>query len=255
MAAIENKRGNFEKSIDLYNYALSKDKIPVGNSKTRSPFVSVEVGIASDNTIKANMSGRREDLKTNLIPIRRALDKNSKKPLLNSHTSEISTNVATTLKEEKKREQRISHPKPENLQTPQKEIFPKNKLKNNTVENSPLVCQKNMRKAWRMGKNQKHMTNTELVSGKEYPVGFYSLGNSLNKAESASISSGNQFTSNLQSSQDTKSSITNQKSAKIKKKVKKINFSDRMLSSKLYSIKRQEIFLYDGRRKYKVNFT
>lgn len=46
LAAIENKRGNFEKSIDLYNYALSKDKIPVSGNKTSTPFVSIDIGVA-----------------------------------------------------------------------------------------------------------------------------------------------------------------------------------------------------------------
>ena len=98
---------------------------------------------------------------------------------------------------------------------------------------------------------ENNATTNNSECSKEYPQGFYSLGNSINKVETVSLTSSNQFTSNIQSSQDTKSSITWRKAQK-KKKVKKINFSDRMLSSKLYSIKRQEIFLYDSRMKNKV---
>lgn len=66
LAAIENKRGNFEKSIDLYNYALSKDQIPTAGCKTTTPFVSIDIGMAWDNTIKANISGGGKSLVSNL---------------------------------------------------------------------------------------------------------------------------------------------------------------------------------------------
>lgn len=50
LAAIENQRGNFEKSIELYNYALSKDQIPKLNSKSTTPIAIL------DSTGKAKTS-------------------------------------------------------------------------------------------------------------------------------------------------------------------------------------------------------
>ena len=69
LAAIENRRGNFEKSIDLYNYALSKDQIPSSGWKATTPFVSIDIGVACDNTIKANISGGGRRVVSNLKSI------------------------------------------------------------------------------------------------------------------------------------------------------------------------------------------
>ncbi|CAI2383967.1 unnamed protein product [Moneuplotes crassus] len=256
LAAIENKRGNFEKSIELYNYALSKDQIPIGNHKITTPFVSVDIGVASDNTIKANISGSKQQLKSTLKPLSTLRKENT----LNS--SEKSTKVASTIKEKKmKRHKRISHPDPKILKSggKMKNFSPKNTTKAYTMENSPAIEQKKLRKAWRMTKNRTHKKKISCGNSKDYPAAFYSLGNSLNKAETISASSGNPFTSNLQSSQDEKNSLPTNleaiskicKSTKKKKKAKKLNFSDRMLSSKLYSIKRQEIFLYNKKANQK----
>ena len=157
LAAIENKRGNFEKSIDLYNYALSKDQIPSAGYKTSTPFVSIDIGVASDNTIKANIAGKKQQLESNLKPIPDIKGKLEERDKSMNNPSDISTNVPSLLKTiKKKRCKRISHPKPDILKSNQKQRFsPKNQMGIFTVENSPDIDKKKLRKAWRMGKNGK----------------------------------------------------------------------------------------------------
>lgn len=111
LAAIENKRGNFEKSIEMYNYALSKDQIPLSGTKGSTPFVSVDIGMACDNTIKANISGGMHQLTTNLQSLNsvnlRDIRKNfENKPVKRSYPSATSsTNLPTTVKDEEIYEQ------------------------------------------------------------------------------------------------------------------------------------------------------
>jgi hypothetical protein len=162
----------------------------------------------------------------------------------------LSTNLATSTKEdETKRQQRsscsASRMNPKIPKTSQASPDKNNGKLN--LDTPPSCDQKKLRKAWRSGKSGNLNQNKAITQ--QHTQEFYSLGNSLNKNDTASLVSGSQVTSQMRSSQDTKSSMTmslNKPNKKMKiKAAKKINFSDRMLSSKLYSIKRQEIFLYD----------
>lgn len=97
---------------------------------------------------------------------------------------------------------------------------------------------RNRRQLWRLGKSSKQKSKcTDTDTIKSMPQEFYSLGSSMNKTESISINS------HLTSSIDIKP-----KQIKCKKQDTKckINFSDRTLSSKLYSVKRKEIFLFQN---------
>jgi hypothetical protein len=106
-----------------------------------------------------------------------------------------------------------------------------------------------LRKAWRIGKSGNLRNKIpESDIPKNYPQDFYSLGNSINNTESISLSSNKPGTSKVPSSYDVQSSLSKKKvkkKAKVKSnKVDFLNFSDRTLSSKFYSIKRKEIHLY-----------
>lgn len=118
----------------------------------------------------------------------------------------------------------------------------------NVTESTPVSNKKQLRKKWREiknGKAQNKHTASEIV--KSHPQEFYSVGNSIHKTESISIASSFPVTSNIPSSTEGKSTISRaSKPKKSKPKVAKVNFlnfSDRTLSSKLYSIKRKEIDL------------
>lgn len=165
-----------------------------------------------------------------------------------------STNFPTSVREENKMQKqgsyssnnaRSKHPKTA-------KASPKTQIGTYTQESSPCVDQKKLRKAWRIGKSGNFNQNKAITQ--KYTQEFYSLGNSLNKVETASLVSSSQVTSQLPSSLETKSSYTDNIISKKKKNKasKKINFSDRMLSSKLYSIKRQEIFLYERQVRNKM---
>ena len=80
------------------------------------------------------------------------------------------------------------------------------------------------------------------------PLEFYSLGNSLMIGESISLSSVVNPSSKIPSTGDVQSNSSIKSSTKWKQKGTKVdifNFSDRTLSSKLYSIKRKEISLFE----------
>ena len=117
------------------------------------------------------------------------------------------------------------------------------------LEISPTDEKKKKRKLWRIGKSNKlknKMADPEWL--KSIPKDFYSLGNSITKTESISLNS--QMTSSV----DVKSKTYNKrkKPSKPKSKVSQIpNFSDRTLSSKLYSVKRKEIYLFNSSRSKK----
>lgn len=248
LAAIENKRGNFEKSIELYNYALSKDTIPVSGQKTSTPFISVDIGVASDNVIKANFAGKKSNLKTNLrsvntfdnsveknrIPMDKVMSNDFETPnrVFHHQSDSLSTNQPSTIKSvavnKVSKSQKFT---PKGGQSGASSDFP-----------SPQIDKKKLRQAWRIGKSgklsSKQRNEIEKVVPTELPQEFYSVGNSINKTESFSV----------QSNGKSSTQVHTEVSSTVKKnKKKKINFSDRMLSSKLYSIKRQEIFLYDNR--------
>ncbi|CAI2384572.1 unnamed protein product [Moneuplotes crassus] len=252
LAAIENKRGNFEKSIDLYNYALSKDQIPVGNYKNNAPILPTNLKKDVGSTLKHANFCLRPSLADSLKPGITNISNNKLK------SYEKITNFSTTMNQKKlTRHKRISHPDPKIHKSGKKpkNLSPKSTARTKTMENSPVLEQKKSAKVGRLSKNRvkKHKNNSENNHNK-YPVTFCPLGSSLNKAETVSLSSGNQPTTNVQSSQDEKTSLSSKaltKSTQKTKKTKKMNFSDRMLSSKLYSIKRQEIFLYNKQGKQK----
>jgi hypothetical protein len=261
LAAIENKRGNFEKSIDLYNYALSKDKIPVSGYKASSPFVSIDIGVACDNTIKANISGgmhnlltdlqsinsvRIEDIRNNNLRNKRASnEKCIQAQKKYDNPSNISTNVTKQFDDRTVRHTTNFELKSDTGST----LHPSRDNRSITItEGTPVSNKKQLRKKWREIKNgtaqNKHATS-EIV--KSYPQEFYSVGNSIHKTESISIASSFPVTSNIPSSTEGKSTISRTNKPKKEKpkavKVNFLNFSDRTLSSKLYSIKRKEIDL------------
>lgn len=269
LAAIENKRGNFEKSIDMYNYALSKDKIPTSGHKKTLPLAPIDIGFAYSNTTKANFTGKVNNLASNPWSINpedllkteekrkeyATVDFSQIKVIHQTNPSgSLSTNLPTSVKEESKMQKQSSYgsntAKPKHPKTTK--ASPKHLTGTYTQESSPCVDQKKLRKAWRMGKSGNLNQNKPITQ--KYTQEFYSLGNSLNKGDTASLVSSSQVTSQLPSSLETKSSFTDNKNSKKKKikATKKINFSDRMLSSKLYSIKRQEIFLYERQARNKM---
>lgn len=271
LAAIENKRGNFEKSIDLYNYALSKDKIPVSGNKSSTPFVSIDIGVACDNTIKANFAGGMHQLVSNLkslnslniqdlkqnnnIDKRWNVDENTTaktRQLHERNPSGSSTNMGTTVKDA---EILIREPevKFRNADSHSKQgkpsAYQKGSESAGLMDESPIINKKQLRKAWRIGKSgnlRNKIPESEIP--KNYPQDFYSLGNSINNTESISLSSNKPGTSKVPSTYDVQSSLSKKKvkkKAKVKSnKVDFLNFSDRTLSSKFYSIKRKEIHLY-----------
>jgi len=263
LAAIENKRGNFEKSIDLYNYALSKDQIPLAGWKATTPFVSIDIGVACDNTITANISrgGKGpsvsnlkeinsvniKDIKNNNIKLNqnRQTQQRNLKDKYESNPSGISTTMPAINKDEECRTIK-------NAKSLQQTAH---KVKNNSVVNtfnydeklnnfeaSPLNEKKKKRKQWRIGKSGKAKSKlTDSETTKSMSQEFYSVGNSINKTESISA------TSYITSSIDVKSKGCVKKTIKPKTKTNWVlNFSDRTLSSKLYSVKRKEIYLYEN---------
>lgn len=257
LAAIENKRGNFEKSIEMYNYALSKDQIPKSGAKGSTPFVSVDIGVACDNTIKANISGRTNQLTSNLQSlnsvnirdIRKNFETRTAQRSQPSGTS--STNLPTTVKDEGRYVNREYRQSEYDAWSDSSHHSHTKKLPDSVelIQQTPILNKKKLRKVWRAGKSgvitKNFHADAEIV--KDYPQAFYSVGNSIGNGESLSIPSSHQITSKLPSSHDTKSTIIKKKIKKKNKtqKVDFLNFSDRTLSSKLYSVKRKEIHLYN----------
>jgi hypothetical protein len=169
----------------------------------------------------------------------------------------LSTNLPTSTKEDEIKMQKRSSCSTNkvNSKIPKtSQASPDNTSGKLNLDTPPKCDQKKLRKAWRLGKSGNLNQNKAITQ--QHTQEFYSLGNSLNKNDTASLISGSQVTSQMRSSQETKSSMTmsmNKPNKKMKiKTAKKINFSDRMLSSKLYSIKRQEIFLYDRKGRNKL---
>ena len=124
------------------------------------------------------------------------------------------------------------------------------KYQESVDDNIPSMSKKELRRKWRKGKSGKGISKhieSQIVN--LHSQDFYSVGNSIHKTESISGSSNFPLTSNQISSNDGRSLIL-KKNTKKKLKAKKVdflNFSDRTLSSKLYSIKRKEIDLCFGK--------
>lgn len=127
------------------------------------------------------------------------------------------------------------------------------KVKAKTNEPSPILHKKKKRKEWRIGKSGKYKIHgAEMVNQKQNE--FYSLGNSITNGESISISSAIQVNSQIPSAGESKS-ISSFKKCKTKlNKVDLFNFSDRTLSSKLFSVKRKEIYLFDKKMGSKIHY-
>lgn len=200
LAAIENKKGNFEKSIELYNYALSKDQIPKSGSKASTPFVSIDIGVACDNTIKANISGGASGLISNLKSLSsiNAVNTDRQKYVAKSyHTKEVqrqaisgceSTDFHTSVKDDRNYclEKEFVEVDSESENSSDSQKLPESA----PIETpKPILNQKKLRKAWRIAKSgqadKTHNVETEIIH--KYPQDFYSLGNSINKTESKSV--------------------------------------------------------------------